>query len=186
VVIVHGCPSNIGKVISAVLRTYDKHWIPWIKKQLSTYDISVKVPLMPKPWAPKYEAFKKKFEKQKVTENTTLIGHSCGCSFLVRWLGDTKQKIDKLILVAPWKVYSGDDEDRKKFYTFDIDNSIKSRTKRIVIFTADNEKPDGKQTAQIFKDTLDGEIIELKGRGHYLSKDMKTEQFPELLKVILE
>jgi predicted alpha/beta hydrolase family esterase len=78
-------------------RTYDKHWIPWIKKELTSRHINTETPLMPTPWAPDYYAFKKEFEKYQVDENTILIGHSCGCSFLVRWLGETKktnQKID--------------------------------------------------------------------------------------------
>jgi predicted alpha/beta hydrolase family esterase len=60
---------------------------------------------MPSPWYPDYEKFKKEFEKYSVNENTILIGHSCGSSFLVRWLGETKRKIFKLILFTPWKVH---------------------------------------------------------------------------------
>jgi len=103
-IIIHGCPSDKEKAMDPEERTYDKHWIPWIKRELSEEGMEVETPHMPEPWEPKYESFKQEFEKYDVNENTILIGHSCGCAFLVRWLGETKQKVKKLILVAPWKV----------------------------------------------------------------------------------
>lgn len=185
-IIIHGCPSNVEKAMDPKTRTYDKHWIPWIKKELSSLDIKVETPLMPEPWEPDYNKFKKEFEKYEVTEDTVLIGHSCGCAFLVRWLGETKQKIKKLILVAPWKIPDMDDKFRKAFYTYPINESVKSRVKEIIIFTADDENENGKKSLKIFHEALGGKVIELNGRGHYTMGDMKTERFPELLNEILE
>ncbi len=185
VIIIHGCPSSAEKAMNPETRTYDKHWIPWLKKELVTQGIPTETPLMPSPWEPNYEKFKTEFEKYEVGENTILIGHSCGCAFLVRWLGETKKKIAKLILVAPWKIPDKDDELRKTFYTYPINESIKSRLREIVMFTADDEEDDGKESLKIFHKALGGEIIELKGHGHYTMNDMGTEKFPELFKVIL-
>ena len=165
-------------------RTYDKHWIPWTKKQLQEKGIKVETPLMPAPWEPDYNKFKEEFEKNKVDENTTLIGHSCGCAFLVRWLGESKQKIDKLILVAPWKIPDEDSELKKDFYTYSIDESIKERVNKIVMFTADDEEADGKKSLKIYNESLGGKIIELKSHGHYTFGDMGTMEFPELIKEI--
>lgn len=53
------------------------------------------------------------------------------------------------------------------------------------MFTADDEEEDGKKSLDIFHKSLGGKIIELKGRGHYTFGDMKTEEFPELLKEIV-
>jgi uncharacterized protein len=183
-IIIHGCPSK--KELDPVIRTYDKHWIPWIKKELILKGIKTETPLMPNPWTPVYEDFKKEFEKCLVSENTILIGHSCGCSFLVRWLGESKQKIKKLILVAPWKIPYADGGFRDKFYIYPIDETIKSRVEEIVIFTTDNEEEDGKKGLKMFHDSLGGKIIDLKGRGHYCFKNMGTEEFPELLKEVIE
>jgi len=140
---------------------------------------------MPFPWKPDYDKWKKEFERYNVNENTILIGHSCGCAFLVRWLGETKKKIFKLILVAPWKIPDKNDKFRKAFYEYPIDETIKSRVKHIIMFTSDNEEDDGKKSLKIFHKALDGKIIELKGRGHYTMGDMGTEEFPELLKQIV-
>ena len=185
-IIIHGCPSDEEKAMNPETRTYNKHWIPRIKKELSSKGIKTETPLMPEPWKPNYKSFKAEFEKYKVTEDTVLVGHSCGSAFLVRWLGETKQKINKLILVAPWKIPDKNDEDRIAFYTYLIDKTIKSRVKKIVMFTADDEENDGKKSVEIFHKSLGGKVIELKGHGHYTLADMGTEEFPELLKEIME
>ena len=184
-IIIHGCPSRVEKAMSPETRTYDKHWIPWIKKELTAGGIKTETPLMPSPWEPDYEKFKQEFEKYEVTEHTILIGHSCGSAFLVRWLGETKRKIFKLILVAPWKIAGKGDKFRKSFYEYPIDETIKLRVKEIVMFTADDEKDDGKESLRIFHQALGGKIIELKGKGHYTMSDMGTTEFPELLEVVL-
>lgn len=182
-IVIHGCPSNVEKGNE---RTYDKHWIPWIKKELIARVVETEVPLMPSPWAPVYEKFKVEFEKCNVSENTILIGHSCGSAFLVRWLGETKKKVTKLILVAPWKIPIKEREFREAFYSYPIDETIKDRVGEIVMFTADDEEREGKESLKIFHDALGGKIINLKGRGHYTMNDMRTEKFPELLKVIIK
>ncbi|MFA5986007.1 MAG: alpha/beta hydrolase [Parcubacteria group bacterium] len=188
-IIIHGCPSDVEKTMNSETRTYDKHWIPWIKEKLTEKGIKVETPLMPEPWYPNYEKFKTEFEKYEVTEDAVLIGHSCGCAFLARWLGETKQKVAKLILVAPWKIpdeSDGDDEDRKKFYIYPIDETIKDRIQKIVMFTADDEEDNGKKSLEIYHEALGGEVIVLKGRGHYTMGDMGTIEFPELIEAILK
>ena len=185
-IIIHGCPSDIEKAMNPETRTYDKHWIPWLKRNLIAAGIETETPLMPDPWEPNYQKFKTEFEKYEVGENTILVGHSCGSAFLVRWLGETKRKILKLILVAPWKIPDKDDEFRKEFYTYPIDESIKSRINEVVMFTADDEEDEGKESLKIFHQALGGEVIELKGHGHYTLGDMGTDEFPELLEKVID
>jgi len=185
-IIIHGCPSNVEKAIGLKRRTYDKHWIPWIKRELTKKGIKTETPLMPEPWEPVYDKFKNEFEKYSIDEDTILVGHSCGCAFLVRWLGETKRKIYKLILVSPRKTSSGNNEIRKKFYTYDIDKSIKNRVKEIIIFTSNNEEAKGKEALKIFHNNLGGKIIELKNHGHYTMRDMGIEEFPELINQIIK
>lgn len=185
-IIIHGCPSDKEKALSPERRTYDKHWIPWTKVQLTAKNIKTETPLMPEPWEPDYKKFKNEFAKYEVNENTILIGHSCGNSFLVRWLSETKTKIAKLILVAPWKIGKDSKKLNKDFYEFPIDNTISERTGEIIMFTADNEAVEGKNGLKMFHDALGGEVINLPNHGHYCFKNMGTEEFPELLEVILK
>jgi predicted alpha/beta hydrolase family esterase len=185
-IIIHGCPSDKEKAMDSETRTYDKHWIPWTKEKLTESGIKTETPLMPDPWEPNYEKFKAEFEKYDVNENTILIGHSCGCTFLVRWLGETKRKISKLILVAPWKIEEDASDLKKAFYEFTIDETIKERVGEIIMFTADNEAEDGKRGLRMFYEALGGKVIELKERGHYTIGAMGTVEFPELLEAAME
>lgn len=180
-IIIHGCPSNVEKAMNPETRTYDKHWIPWTKSMLTRLGISTETPLMPDPWEPSYEKFKAEFEKQKVNENTILIGHSCGTTFLLRWLGDTKQKVGRLILVAPWAIADKNNEARRNFYQHPIDPYIKDRVGEIIFFTSDNEDPDGIESLKIIHKVIAGKIIKLPGHGHYTMGDMGTTEFPELI-----
>jgi len=166
-------------------RTYDKHWIPWLRAKLESEGRSVKTPLMPNPWAPDYDAFKTEFEKNAIGEKDVLVGHSCGGAFLVRWLGDTKQKMAKLILVAPWKIPALGDELRRKYYGYEIDRTIPDRVGEIVIFTSDDEEEDGKRSAHIFHEALGGDLVELPKHGHFTMGDMGTVEFPELYQTVI-
>lgn len=186
VIIIHGCPGREEEMMNLNDRTFNKHWMPWIRERLIEKGIETKTPMMPEPWAPSYEKFKAEFEKYEVDDDTILIGHSCGCAFLVRWLGETKQKIAKLILVAPWKIPENGNDVKQKFYAYPIDEMIKERVGKIIMFTADNEEKEGKESLNIFHEALGGEIIELKGHGHYTMGDMETAEFPELLEVVLK
>lgn len=185
-IIIHGCPADKEKAMNPKTRTYDKHWIPWTKKELESKGIKTETPLMPLPWNPVYENFKKEFEKYNVNENTVLVGTSCGCTFLVRWLGETQRKISRLILVAPWKIEEGASEFKRAFYEFPIDLSIRDRVKEIIMFTSNNEAEDGRKGLKMFHDAIGGKIINLPNYGHYLLRDMGTEEFPELINEIVK
>ncbi len=183
-IIIHGCPSKKEDLID-IRKMNAKHWIPWVKKQLADKGIKTETPLMPKPWKRNYNAWKKEFEKYEINENSILIGHSCGCGFLVRWLGETKKRIKKLILVAPWKICDENDKIKKDFYDFEIDKTIIDRVNEIIMFTSNNEVDDGKKSLKIYSDALNGKVIELKNQGHYTFNDMKTTKFQELIKEII-
>jgi len=184
-IIVHGGNDDEEEAKEG-LPENERHWQLWLKKELEERGIITSTELYPKDWAPVYENWKEVFEKNIINENTILIGHSDGGSFLVRWLGETKKKVRKLILIAPWKISTPGDTIRKIFYDYNIDYDIKKRVDKIIIFISDNECVDGKQSLKIFHEALGGKVIELNGRGHYTMGDMKTERFPELLNEILE
>ncbi len=186
-IIIHGCPSKTEVKISPKTRTYDKHWIPWLKEHLIKNDIPTETPLMPTPWEPDYDKFKTEFEKQHVDKNTILVGHSCGCAFLVNWLGNTQTKIHKLILVAPWKINTKNNNPvQDSFYNFSINKDINDNITEIVVFTSDDEEDAGKQSLKIYQEILKAKTIELEKHGHFTLGDMKKEEFPELLEEILK
>jgi len=186
VVIVHGSPIEGEEPFDFEKATYYKHWLPWIKEQLKAKRIECEIPLMPIPWEPNYKDWEKEFEKNKIDENSVLIGHSAGTTFLVRWLSESKKKIKKLILVAPWKIPWRNSKINKDFCNYKIEPSIKKNVGEIIIFTSNDEDEDGKKSVKIFQDIIGGKIIELKEHGHYCFGNMGTNEFPELLEEILK
>ena len=184
-IIIHGCPPTQEKFLQMQTQNFAGHWIGDVKKELMMRNVLTKSPIMPRAFEPNYEKYKFEISKYPINENTILIGHSCACSFLVRYLGDTKKKIAKLILVAPMKIAKEGDIFKEAFYNFEIDKSIKEREKEIIIFTSDNEEDRGKESAKIFNEALGGEIILIPGFGHYRREDLGNNKFSELLQVVL-
>lgn len=186
-IIVHGIPPDKISAENPKTRSYDKHWIPWIKENLEKKAIVIKTPLMPEPWRPSYKIWKKEFDKLNIDNKTILIGHSGSCAFLVRWLGETGKKIKKLILVAPWTMPSQEfSEEENELYDFKINKKINENVEDIIIFTSNDEENDGKKSAKIYSNALKTKLITLKNHGHYCEEDMGTVKFPELLEAILE
>ncbi|PIS42431.1 MAG: leucine--tRNA ligase [Candidatus Kerfeldbacteria bacterium CG08_land_8_20_14_0_20_40_16] len=179
--IIHGSPSRNKSQDQGYTGEENQHWIPWLKESLEAKGVVVYNPRMPKAWQPDYQEWKKAVEKLEINENSVLIGHSAGGAFLPRWLGETKKRINKLILVVPGKVANEDNKRLHHFYDFKIDQTIKERVNEIIIFISDNEKDYRKKSSKIYSKLLGGRLITIKGTGHFTFEDMKTKEFPELL-----
>ena len=161
----------------------NSHWFPWLQKQLLMRDIFTQTPEMPEAHIPDYKKWKQEFERFNVDENTILIGHSCGGGFLLRWLSENNINPQKLILVAPWL-----DPKRQKtaeFFEFDIDQKLSERT-IIDLFLSEDDSEDILESIEIIQKNIpDMNIHQFKNKGHFTYEDMKVENFPELLEVVL-
>lgn len=182
-IIIHGGPLTDTPEEPHELNTL--YWHPWTKTELEKHDISTFVPAMPNPWNPKYEEWKETIEKLPVTAESVLIGHSRGVTFLLRWLSDTKQYIDKLIMVAPNLRTESTNVELQSFYSFDIDTSIQKRVRERVVFTSENDDLENMGSAQLLAKELDCKIINLPTHGHFITGEMGGDEFPELIKEIV-
>lgn len=163
-----------------------KHWIPWIKNELEATGIVVYTPELPEPYRPNYDAWKACFEQFHVDEETTLVGHSCGGGFLVRWLSENKINVDKVALVAPW-INQNDSRPTPEFFDFEIDPNLAKRTKGIKLFISLDDDPDEIDTAESLKASVPGLLVqEFTDRGHFTLGDMGTEKFLELKEFLLK
>ncbi len=185
-IIVHGCPISAQSFLDMQTKNFAGHWIGSVKTELIMKGILTKTPIMPRAFEPNFERYKYEISKYPINEHTILVGHSCACSFLVRYLGESKKKINKLILVAPMKIAKEGDTLKEVLYNFQIDKTIKDRVKEIVYFTSDTEEDRGKESLKLFHEALGGEIISIPNYGHYRVEDMGTDKFLELVKVILK
>jgi predicted alpha/beta hydrolase family esterase len=179
--ILHGCPPSAENVLPS-----EKKWMNWIADKLVERGFKAEAPEMPTAWDPKYDEWKEVFKRCIVTENSLLVGHSCGAAFLVRWLLENKKRVKKLILVAPAKVPETNDDKRQALYKFELPSDASRIAKEIIIFTS-NDFPHHKKALDIYKRVFrTAKIIELKNKQHFLYFQMGTNEFPELLAEILK
>lgn len=180
IIILHGCPPNEQTVTPK-----ENRWMNWLEEKLKEKGFNAVAPDFPTSWNPKYTEWKKVFEKYSVTNNTLLVGHSCGGAFLVRWLLENHKKVKKLILVAPAKVPETPDDTRKDLYDFKLPKDATHIANEIVVFTS-NDFPHHLKSLEMYKISLKPRVVKLDNKFHFLYFQMKTNEFPELLDEVLK
>lgn len=178
-IIVHGCPMNAESVLPK-----SKKWMNWLEGALVEKGYHAVAPEMSVAWKPTYENWKKEIEKYPITEHSILVGHSCGCAFLVQWLLATGKKVRKLVLVAPAKIPESPNDARMELYNFDLPADGSAIASETVIFTSSDLERHVK-SAQMYKDSLHARVVELPKKGHFLIFTMGTTEFPELLEELV-
>lgn len=162
----------------------NSHWFPWLQKQLLTKGIFTQTPEIPEAYNPQYDLWKREFERFPINEETTLVGHSCGGGFLVRWLTENKVKVGKVVLVAPWL-----DPDRSKttdFFEFEIDSKAVDRVRELHVLVSDDDDADIHESVEKIMNVLPkAKIHRFRDKGHFTFGQMKTDKFPELLDILV-
>ena len=134
---------------------------------------------------PKWDLWVREVERFDLTPETLIVGHSCGGGFWVRYLSEhPKLKVGKVVLVAPW--IDVEQEDPSNFFAFQIDPNLVDRTKGLVVFNSDNDKPQMNTSLEKLKAVIKNlQVRDFHNYGHFTHVDMKTSEFPELLEEIL-
>ena len=203
VIMLHGWTNGDISNIPEFLPDSESNWMGWTKHELEQLGYQVNNPFLRDGYKSDYEGWKKEIENLEIGENTILVGWSSGGAFWVRWLGETKQKIKKLILVAPskvvgnskevlddlWKMQAnGEGPEYKKewdsFHDFKCDVTIKDRVGAIAVFVS-NDAPWLVEAAHIYARELDAELVEIPSQGHFAKNTRPSPEFPELLEVIV-
>lgn len=184
-IILHGRPDKEEYYDPSFPSASNSHWIPWLQKQLLIREIEAHTPEVPHAYKPNYLLWKKEFERFEVDEETSLVGHSCGAGFLVRWLSEQKDlKVGHVVLVAPW--LDPEREDTSDFFNFVIDPEIARRSATFTIFASDNDYKSIKKSVELLlKKIKHCNYREFQGYGHFTRRDMKKEEFPELLSALV-
>lgn len=159
-------------------------WLPWLQKQLIVKGIAAHTPEVPEAWKPAYPLWQKEFERYELTPETLLVGHSCGGGFIVRWLSEHKDvSVGKVVLVAP---SLGLDWEDKSFFDFEIAPGLAARTKELVIFVSDDDRPGIQQAVKVLQSTIKGvRIRQFSGYGHFTHDTQVAVRFPELAEELL-
>ncbi len=182
--ILHGCCDKDEYFSQKYPSPSNFHWFPWLQKQLLMAGHNCQTPELPAAYKPDYPLWKKVFSHFPIDSNTCLIAHSCGCGFLLRYLQDTNQTIDKLIMVAPWlDPY----RTRAPFLDFTPAPELENQIKDIHILYSEDESVEGvKESVDVLLNTYkNAKLHTFKEHGHFCLDEMGTEAFPELLEVIM-
>lgn len=193
VVLLHGIfPERINGELIADIPLCDPNnegnWMGWTKKRLQEKGYSVVCPVIVDVWNASWQQWKTELDKAMIDEDTILVGLSGGGYAVLRYLGESRKKVKKVILVAPGAP-GIDKEDGVKFphedefYSYKISSSLKMFIQDQVVEFISNDAHFILQAVEMYKNVLDAKVIKLEDRGHF---SFLIPEFPELLKEIEE
>ncbi len=186
IILIHGAPEEEDFRDTTKPSPSKRNWFPWIQEELRLNGIDSDAPEMPKPYDPIYQEWVKVFEQYSVSNETTLIGHSCGGGFILRYLSEHPEVTPKrAMLVAPWL----DPEPREfstNFFDFEIDSTLTKRID-IHIFMSSNDPVGGAlQSFEVVKKALPNATYHtFSDKEHFDTREYEKE-FHELLEEILK
>ena len=185
-IILHGMPSKEEYFDREGASQSNKHWIPWVQKQLILNGILAQTPELPEPYDPVYEKWLEVFQQFKIDEDTILIGHSCGGGFLVRWLTENNIRVRKTLLVAPF-IDPDQGEGRSDFFTFETEKDLSNQTNGLCIFYSTNDDQEILTSVdQILAADKTIQARRFTNKGHFTMGDMNTERLPELVELLIK
>lgn len=184
-IIVHGRPTKEIYYSDEYPSSSNFAWIPWLQKQLIINNVKTDTPEMPLAFEPEYLTWKTELERFEINSETSLIGHSAGGGFLLRWLTENPSvRIAKLVLVAP----SIDPEKKSQtnFCDFELSDKIQAQVGELHLLVSDNDSSGVMKSIDMIQSTLLKTVThEFVGYGHFIPADMGNTEFPELAEIIL-
>lgn len=189
VILIHGLPSKEEVIVNDTMPSpSNAHWFPWIQKQLAKEDLLSQSLEMPHSYNPSYIDHSKVLEQMDISNETILVGHSCGGGFLVRYFSEHKELAPKkLILVAPWidlEGYLKELDATSNFFDFEIDSTITTRTEVHCIYSTDDDK-DILESVKKIEEKMPHIIMhKFTDKGHFIDSSLGTKEFPELLDLL--
>ncbi len=166
----------------------EENWFPWMKKELEKLGIKTTVPQFleaDKPSLVKWSASFEPYEKE-IGENTIILGHSLGATFLLRLLERIPGKIKAAFLVAvpigvpPIKNWEGD----QPFIGHPFDwVKIKKHAEQFFVYQSDDDPYVSIGNGETLAKNLGVLMNFIPHAGHFNAKAGYRE-FPELLEKI--
>ncbi len=164
----------------------NNHWLPWLQRQLQLHDIKADTPEVANTYEMKWEPWVKEFERFDRTPETTLVGHSMGGGFLVRYLSERPElRVAKVVLVAPWLNLSHEED--TVFFDFILNPAITAQAGSFTVFASDNDNKDVTDSVDFLREKLPAaKFRDFHHYGHFCLSDMKTDAFPDLLAEVID
>lgn len=167
----------------------EENWFPWLKKELESLGVHTYVPRFPNSDKPKLNEWLEHFNEYEkyIDNNSILIGHSLGVSFILNFLEKNNKKIKAAFFVGGsiGKLNNPNFDNRNKTFTqkeFDW-KKIKENCSEFFIYNSDDDPYVPLEKGKELSKYLNSKLISVKGAGHFNTKAGYTE-FPLLLKDI--
>ena len=166
-IIIHGAYGNP-----------EENWFPWLKKELESLDCRTEVPTFPTPKNQNLRSWMGVFEKyeKNTSENTILIGHSIGATFILNILEKSKAKAAFLIsgflgLLGNSEVDPLNKTISNKEFNWE---TIKNNCKKFYIFQSGNDPYVPLAKAKELGEKLGTKVILVENAGHFNKKSGYT------------
>ncbi len=175
-------------IIHGVNADPNANWFPWLKNELERAGYEVTLPIFPTP-GQSLESWLGVIEKYetKINEETVLIGHSLGASFIMDYLEKTNKKIKAVFLVAGFFKQLGSpfDEINKSFVDKEFNwEKIRNSCGKFFVFGSDNDQFVPLEMTKELAQNLNAELNIISGGGH-LNKEAGYDEFHVLFYTIL-
>ncbi len=167
-------------------KTYNesKGWKDWLQFTTEAeHDVLMQIPRFPHAHAllMKYDEWEKIMNTQDINADTTLIGHSAGGGFILKYMAiHPDLHVRQIVLVAPW--IDTDDFQPFGFYKgLGLNNNIVTRTKLgIDMMVSDDDMPHIiSSTEKIMKDMPNINVHRFSKYGHFI-----LPRLPEIMPII--
>jgi predicted alpha/beta hydrolase family esterase len=190
VILIHGLPDKEEVMGDVWPSPSNAHWFPWVQKRLTQQDILCQTPEMPRSYDPTYIEHERVLNQMEISNETILVGHSCGGGFLLRYLSEhPKLSPKKIILVAPWldpEGYLKELNPESDYFDFTIDPELTERIGMYCMYSTDDDADILKSIEIIKKELPEMQVHTFTNKGHFTEPDLGTKEFPELLELILK
>ncbi len=161
------------------------HWQRWLERKCRHLGIETHFPNLPDRFAePKLPAWLEALERTMpvISQSTALVGHSMACPAILQLLARQSNEAGLVVLAAPVTRDEMFPCTRHFWDGFDP-ASVRGKTRRIEMFTSDNDRYVDTGIAQRLAADLGAGFHIIPGAGH-LSVAAGYHAFPEVLELI--
>ena len=176
-------------IIHGTCGSPDGNWFPWLKKEMESLGHNVYVPRFPTPENQNVASWCEVLRKSAPTfgNNTILIGHSCGATYILSVLNALDNAVAKSIFVSGFVEKLGNeyyDDLNRDFIEREFDwDKIKRNIGTGAIFHGANDPYVPMPVAKNFGEQLGVPLTIIPNGGH-LNAESGYTKFPEILKVL--
>ena len=177
-------------IIHGAYGSPNENWFPWLKKSLEQHGYTVFVPQFPTPENQNLAAWLNTVQPHldQLNQDSLIIGHSIGATFVLRVLEQLSQPVAVAALVAGFISDLSDSSlnlINHSFYDQPFHwQQIRTNADRFYLYQSPNDPFVSTKHGEELADHLQQRAISISNAGHF-NKASGYHQFPQLLQDLL-